>query len=132
VLGLIHVEYRSVLMFALTLVDGLCCAWLLYTIWCWCRRPETGISSIQSLKRCVLNKNRAMNNGQRHNICGKYGHVSCAIPRYFHYRNYITSVDNYPSQRRLSFSIRSKQANASCWDERTTVKARCRGSTYPL
>jgi hypothetical protein len=59
--------------FVLTLADGLCCAWFPYPVLCWCRCPKIGTSSInwaqlsrfylkthriQSLKRCVLNKNR--------------------------------------------------------------------------
>jgi hypothetical protein len=56
-----------------------------YTALCWCWCPETGTNSIdwaqlsrflpeggdriQSPKRCVLNKNRTMNNVQKHSNC---------------------------------------------------------------
>jgi hypothetical protein len=34
------------LMFVLTLADGLCCAWFIYPILCWCWCPEIGTNSI--------------------------------------------------------------------------------------
>jgi hypothetical protein len=34
------------LMFVLTLADGLCCAWFSYPILCWCKCPEIGTNSI--------------------------------------------------------------------------------------
>jgi hypothetical protein len=34
VLGLIHVEFFNVLMFVVTITDGLCCAWFLYLFLC--------------------------------------------------------------------------------------------------
>jgi hypothetical protein len=36
---------------SLALADGLCCAWLVYPIWCWYRCPETGTSSIDWVQR---------------------------------------------------------------------------------
>jgi hypothetical protein len=45
-LGLTLVVYLTILMFVLTLADGLCCDWFVYRILCWCRCPEIGTSSI--------------------------------------------------------------------------------------
>jgi hypothetical protein len=72
-------------MFVLTLADGLCCAWFVYLILCWCIYPEKKELAlligpteyvppedgdrIQSLKCCVLDKNRTMDNVQKHNSC---------------------------------------------------------------
>jgi hypothetical protein len=38
--------YFDILMFVLTLADGLCCAWCIYPVLCWCWCPELGTSSI--------------------------------------------------------------------------------------
>jgi hypothetical protein len=40
VLGLTCVEFFMSIIFILTLADGLCSAWFLYPILCWCRCPE--------------------------------------------------------------------------------------------
>jgi hypothetical protein len=75
----------SFLCFVLALADGLCCDWLVYPIGCWYRCPEIRTSYIDSaqlsrfylkmatectLRNAVfLNKNRTMDNVQKHNIC---------------------------------------------------------------
>jgi hypothetical protein len=46
VLGHIHVEFSMFLMLFIALTDGLCCAWFVCPILCWCRCPEIGSSSI--------------------------------------------------------------------------------------
>jgi hypothetical protein len=40
------VEFLILQYFVLAFADGLCCAWLIYYIWCWCRCPEIWISSL--------------------------------------------------------------------------------------
>jgi hypothetical protein len=73
------------LIFILTLTESLCCAWIIYVILCRCWCPEIRTSSIdwaqltrlspddgyriQSPKRCVLKKNRKMDNVQKQNNC---------------------------------------------------------------
>jgi hypothetical protein len=75
-------SFFNVLMSVLTLADGLCCAWFMYPILCWCWYLEVGNRSINwaqlsrfhlktdtesSLWNVVLNKNRMMDNFQKHN-----------------------------------------------------------------
>jgi hypothetical protein len=78
----ISMEFLIILMFVLTLADGLCCDWFLHRILCWCRCPEVWASSIEwaqlsrfhlktesesNLWNTVLNKKRRMHNAQKHN-----------------------------------------------------------------
>jgi hypothetical protein len=78
VLGLIHVEFLFWLNFCRWFV-----LWFVYPISYWCRCPEIGTSSIDwvllsrfylktetesSSQNVVLNKNRMMDNVQKHNI----------------------------------------------------------------
>jgi hypothetical protein len=46
VLCLIYVEFLMFLMLVLTLADGLCCAWFVWPVVCWCRCLEIGTGSI--------------------------------------------------------------------------------------
>jgi hypothetical protein len=38
--------YLTFLMFVLNPIDGLCCAWFMYPILCWCKCLEVGTSSV--------------------------------------------------------------------------------------
>jgi hypothetical protein len=72
-------------MFVLTLADGLCCAWFIYPVLCWCWCSEIGTNSIdwaqlsrihlktktESYLRKVVcfKKNRTMDNTQKYINC---------------------------------------------------------------
>jgi hypothetical protein len=63
-------------MFALTLADGLCPAWFIYPVLALVPGDRAQISTFHlkteaesSLRNVLLNKNRAMDNVQKHNNC---------------------------------------------------------------
>jgi hypothetical protein len=65
----------TILKFVLTLADGLCCAWFIYTLsyvdssidWAQFSRFHLKTEIESSLRNVVLNKNMTMNNAQKHN-----------------------------------------------------------------
>jgi hypothetical protein len=102
-----HMCGASIIYFFLALANGLCCVWLVYPTWGWHRCPEIGTSSIDwaqlsrfylkteteySLRNVVLwkinktvflDKDRTMDNVQKHNICTTSSLLSTVLVRSF-------------------------------------------------
>jgi hypothetical protein len=57
------------LMFNLTLTDGLCCAWFIYPILCWCWCPEIGTSSIDKAQLSRFHLKMETESSCRNAVC---------------------------------------------------------------
>jgi hypothetical protein len=54
-------------MFVLTVADGLCCAWFMYHMLCWC--PEIGTSSIEWAQLSRFNLKAETESSLRNVVC---------------------------------------------------------------